>query len=274
MGRMFTVARRSQLFWLAGLCTPGLWAGAQGAPPAARAEIGSGGALRIEAHHAIVAIPPGWSRLSPDLLISINDATRRSGGGAVAYLDGLVPDTQPPEGLVYALLQWEETPTVGSTPAQIERTIRANLVAASGGGDPGTQIRVSEPVFDWPASRISFRSEQLAAGKQTVTDSTGVLSATGILWIHGYPPARGEAGMATDTHLASLEADLRLIASSARFDSGYAYVPPPPDASGLENPGGGSAGAKSSGTKVAWLVPLVIGLGAVLSWVLSRPRKA
>lgn len=240
-----------------------------GVPPAGPGDRGAGAALRIEAHHATVAIPAGWSRLDPTLLTRINEAAGASGARTVTYLDGLVPDTQPEDAAVYALLQWEATPTVSATPEEIERTIRANVASMAGAATPESQLRVSEPSFDWTNARVTFHTEQLVGGAQAATHSTGTLGATGILWVHAYVPPKGMPG----TVSGPLEDDLRLIAGSARFDPAYAYVAPAGGVSGSDRSPPETRGRAGS-SRGGWVVPLVIGVAVALTWVLLRTRKA
>lgn len=265
---MLVTAHCFRLACLAWALTPAPSPPSAGTPPAALADGIAAASIRIEAHHATVSIPPGWSRLDPELLTRINDAASGSGDRSVTYLDGLVPDTQPEGVSVYALLQWEPTPTVNATPTEIERTIRANVASMAEAAAPGAQLQVSGPSFDWTNARVTFRTDHVVGGAPAATHSTGILGATGILWVHAYLPPAGAPGVPT----SPLEDDLRLIAGSARFDPAYAYIAPAPDGPGSDREPSETS-RRPRGSRMGWLVPAAVGAAAALTWVLLRTRK-
>lgn len=265
---MLVTAHCLRLACLAWALTPAPSPPGTGTPRAALADGAAGASMRIEAHHATLSIPPGWSRLDPELLTRINEAASGSGERTVTYLDGLVPDIQPEGVSVYALLQWEPTPIVNATPAEIERTIRANVASMAEAAAPGAQFRVSDPSFDWTSARVTFHIEHVVGGAPAATHSTGTLGATGILWVHAYLPPAGAPGVTP----GSLEDDLRLIAGSARFDPAYAYVAPAPEGPGSDR-APSETGGRPRGSRMGWVVPAVVGGAAALTWVLLRTRK-
>ena len=215
------------------------------------------GRLRLTEQHATIAIPDGWTRLESEILERINQAAAAQ-SIPIRYFEALVPHNQPDGAPVYALLQWEARATSLLTRERAEAEIRSNLEASAVASAGGTRLRIDGPRFDWDKSRIDFETHQEIEGAVSITRTTGHLGATGILWVHCYPPV-GNVSPGADDHARSLT----LIADSVRFDPEYVYSE---SAAARRIPG-------TKGSVASWTIPGLLGAGlVVLLWWLWRRR--
>ncbi len=211
--------------------------------------------LRFDTQHASITVPEGWVLLDDAVLERINlAAVERS--LPIRYFAGLVPPVQPEGSPVYVLFQWEGRALSLTTRERIEGEIRTNLDATIGGAPADARTSIVGPTFDWTKTRVSFRVEQTINGMPSTTLTTGHLGATGILWVHCYPPV---VGAEPDTYTPLLNG----IADSVRFDPGYSF-----------EERGGDGGPDRQGTgRVRWVAPACVGAALAIVLLLIKVRS-
>jgi hypothetical protein len=224
-----------------------------------------GRSVRVEERHLTLTLPEGWVDMTAEELARINQVWTASQGGSAAtkYILGFKPESQPAEGTVLVLMEWEPSQNASMTRPQVEALLRTNIEAVMRDLGASSGAELSEPTFDWERSRMFFMTSLPSATGPVEAISYGILAMDGVAWIHCYTPAQ---------RMGDMGPEFARIANGVVIDPSYAFVASPAGpGTGAGTGGPGSAGGGLSTAQTVMILGVVV---LVVGGLVIRARAA